>query len=391
MNKYIYILLFAVLFVNDICAQVTAGSNTPPASFSVLQLDKTTGGLRLPQISNRSLININASSTTARKELAKGLMIYNTNTGWVEYWDGISWTPITQSLYFGNGLSAYTPDGLIGLGGSLTRNTTINLNGNNLNFLTSTATTSKFTVNDDVFTINNRNILFKPTRFSVNTNLFSITGDAIISNPYVGGTGVFTMKSVTTTGTDTGNSLAVTNGNVAIAGKLTYKDNGDNSTNGHVLVSSSAGVGYWASLKPETNFQYGTVNTSATVAQTTNSNRTIIDTYSITSAPLVLTEGKWMIFVYYATTSTGTANYYVWTRLYQKPDSGSKTLVTTMGKPTSTNDTNKATFPDLVFVVDVTERTEFTLECGTRNAGTQLTTAYGEPYFFGMSIIEPGK
>lgn len=398
MNKlYIYtlILLFTVFSVNETFAQVTAGSNKVPASFSVLQLDGTTGGLRLPQISNKSLININASSSAARKLLARGLTIYDTNTGWVEYWNGTDWAPVSQSLPVTNGIKEYT--NYIGLGGNLAEDTPINLKTFNLNLKTNSAT-GKFIVNTNVLQIDNRNIRFQPSRFSVNTNLLSVTSDAITLNPYVGGTGIYTLKSLKTDETDTGNSIVVTNNNVQVNGDLSYRDNGDNPvTVGHAMVSMDNGDAYWAPLKPETSFKHGTFLSSVNIERTTTNDTyyTNMTTTQITDTPLKLTPGKWMIFASYATTSTGTAAQnvnYVWTYLYKQATSGgTKDLVTVMGKPTSSNDASRTTFPNLVFVVDVTEETNFTLECGTRNYSTSLSYAYDAPSFFAMSIIEAGK
>ena len=86
-------------------------------------------GLRVPQLSAIERFMIGAEGNTAN---AKGLQIFNTTTGKMEYWDGSKWTPIPTSITAENGLTATGTT--FKLGGALNQTTTIDLSGNNLLF-----------------------------------------------------------------------------------------------------------------------------------------------------------------------------------------------------------------------------------------------------------------
>lgn len=381
MKKYILFIISILFIIDTLQAQVTVGSEQAPASFSVLQLDGVLGGLRLPHVkeADRDAINVTSS-------LAKGLMIYNTDTDWVDYWDGTKWSPISEALIVQNGLRF--DNGKIKLGGSLINDISINLNGKVLNFL---ANTSTFRVNNDVFQIKGNNITLMPTKFSVNTSVFSVAGNSSITMlPYNTGAGRLTM----TTGTQ---KLTVDNKNVKLEGKLTYVDG--KQSNGHVLVASATGDGYWAKLRPNTTMLTGTINSSpiTITGVTMPSDPTIVN---ITSSTLDLTPGKWIIFVNYATTSSASSDNnrrYVWTYLYSRPTAGgSETLVTQIGAPTSIYETNRPALCKLIYLVEITENTSYIVKCGTRNTSTTASSStaistYGSPTFYATSIIKAGE
>jgi len=80
-------------------AQVSIGgdpSKAPqaPKPFSILELISVptidVGGLRLPQLNEQDKSDIN-SKLLADKDGSKGLFIYNTDKGFIEYWDGSKW------------------------------------------------------------------------------------------------------------------------------------------------------------------------------------------------------------------------------------------------------------------------------------------------------------
>ncbi|MFV0537193.1 MAG: hypothetical protein ACK5M3_07455 [Dysgonomonas sp.] len=378
MKKYILFITSAMLLVSTLQAQVTVGSENKPASFSVLQLDGVLGGLRLSHVSenNRDVIDVSSP-------LAKGLMIYNTDTDWVDYWDGTKWSPVSEALVVRNGLRF--DNAKVKLGGSLMKNTTVNLNGKGLNFV---AATSTFRVNTDVFQIKGNNITLQPTKFSVNTSVFSVTGNSIALLPYNTGAG----KLIMNTGAE---KLTVDNRNVALDGKLTYVDGKE--SNGQVLVASATGDGYWAKLRPNTSVAAGTITSSSTTitGSSAPASPTIVN---ITSSTLDLTPGKWIIFVNYATTATTYSDRrYIWTYLYSKPTvGGTEALVTQIGSPTSINETNQPALCKLIYLVEVTENTSYTVKCGTRNRYTTASSstaisAYGTPTFYAMSIIKAGE
>lgn len=376
MRKYIFI-ISVILLTGSMQAQVTVGSTNIPASFSVLQLDGVLGGLRLPQVTENDRDDINVTSLSA-----KGLLIYNTDTDWVDYWDGVKWSPVSEALTARNGLRF--DNGKVKLGGTLIKSTGINLNGNTLNFVTNSST---FRINTNVLQLKGSDIKFQPTKFSVNTNVFSVAGSAITMLPYNTGSGKLIVNS------GVNNKLTVNNQNVIQEGKMTYTD-GKQAT-GNVLVASSTGDAYWAKLRPNTRVLNGALASNATITgNSTPTNPTIVD---ITSSTLDLTPGKWIIFVNYSTSSTAAADYnrrYVWTYLYKKPLGGTSSqeeFVTMVGSPTSINSSGRQSFSKLIYLVEVTENTSYIIKCGTRNRSTTYSSTLSAPTFMAMSVIEAGQ
>jgi len=70
-------------------AQVTIGSNNPPKEYSTLQIDGKAGGLRLPILDAGTRTTLQAKLGSDAESV--GLLIYNTSTSQVEYWDGTQW------------------------------------------------------------------------------------------------------------------------------------------------------------------------------------------------------------------------------------------------------------------------------------------------------------
>lgn len=133
MNKaiiYISLSLFFVLSTLNTKAQVTIGSDKDPEEFSALEVISSTNGartgIRMAQFDNSSKTTLEtkivASNDTKNK--AKGLMIYNTDTKQLEYWNGTGWVAIPRGiavppLVGKNGISNVTSTS-IGLGGTIT-------------------------------------------------------------------------------------------------------------------------------------------------------------------------------------------------------------------------------------------------------------------------------
>lgn len=75
-------------------AQVTIGAGTPPQDYSILEVvSNGKGGLRLPQLTTdqRKALDLTVNSAEA-----KGLTIYNSTTGCVEYWNNKKWVSLCQ-------------------------------------------------------------------------------------------------------------------------------------------------------------------------------------------------------------------------------------------------------------------------------------------------------
>lgn len=88
-------LLYLTGSLSQLKAQVTIGDAVAPEDFSILEISSknTKGGVRLPQLSTVQRNNLNLSGLTDPDQIieAKGLTIYNTSTGVIEFWDGSTW------------------------------------------------------------------------------------------------------------------------------------------------------------------------------------------------------------------------------------------------------------------------------------------------------------
>ena len=93
----ISILLIAVFFAYPLKAQVMVGNSTSPKSFSLMEIDATylSGGLRLPQLTTVERDNLNLAAYNPAAA-ANGLVIYNTDTQCIEFWDGV-WVSMCNS------------------------------------------------------------------------------------------------------------------------------------------------------------------------------------------------------------------------------------------------------------------------------------------------------
>lgn len=108
MNTKIFsTLLFAAILCLplDASAQVTIGSENPPSPWSLLDLDNSERvrnneqplGLHLPRIEDRD--NLNLEATVGNMESsARGLMIYNTDTDCLEFWNGSEWVSLCKAV-----------------------------------------------------------------------------------------------------------------------------------------------------------------------------------------------------------------------------------------------------------------------------------------------------
>jgi len=83
-----------VFFALPVNAQVTIGNQAAPHSFSLLELStqKQKSGLRLPQLTTVKRDSIASTlDFTSHPNDAKGLVIYNTDTQCLQYWNGTKW------------------------------------------------------------------------------------------------------------------------------------------------------------------------------------------------------------------------------------------------------------------------------------------------------------
>jgi len=115
--KEIQFRLLTLLVTTLLCAvpavsQVNIGEDSNPHGFSVLEIstDILKGGLRLPQLTTkeRDALDINSSPI-----LAEGLIIYNTDTNCLNFWNGNRWISLCASIDLGDETLEVTPGNLI--------------------------------------------------------------------------------------------------------------------------------------------------------------------------------------------------------------------------------------------------------------------------------------
>ena len=95
-NILFTVAVLVLLFTLPVKAQTNIGNLDPPTQFSILELNASNKGLRLPQLSTyqRDLI----SNTWNADQLFEGLVIYNLNTHCLEFWNGNKWISLCSSV-----------------------------------------------------------------------------------------------------------------------------------------------------------------------------------------------------------------------------------------------------------------------------------------------------
>ena len=95
-NYQLSIFLIVLFFTLPLKAQVNIGSDTLPHSFSILELTTSLmkGGLRLPQLTTDAISKLNTTGVDA----AQGLVVYNTDTNCLEFWNGATWISLCDNI-----------------------------------------------------------------------------------------------------------------------------------------------------------------------------------------------------------------------------------------------------------------------------------------------------
>lgn len=313
-----------MLTVGHICAQVTIGSATPPAAFAALQIDGKEQGLRLSRLTTGERDALDAGSNAAK---AKGLVVYNTDTKTIEFYDGTGWRSLSKPLEFENGINR-NASGNVELGGDLIEGTTISQDVNPMNFTTSGGT---FSVNTNVFSVNNTNVIANVDNFLVKnsagtSDVFKITNTA----------GSNTIDAnVGTSGLDVNNgALNIAGTKTTIGGDFVYRDGTQGV--GKVLMSDAAGKASWAALTPSTEYKNFAISVSEGdpngVGTSLNTS-----TFNAITGSVTLTSGKWlvtgMLYTYTREATNSTSVYLIKMRLYDVTNG--KSLYTTADLPES--------------------------------------------------------
>ncbi|GAB3741199.1 hypothetical protein [Spirosoma lituiforme] len=165
--RYIFFIMTSLACLTTAQAQVKVGDNPGTINGgSALEIESTNKGLLMPRVALTTTTTWGLSGTAVA-----GMSVYNTSAGLTSsnttypaggvgeyYWDGTGWVSKKSGAQSGadNGLTVgYNSAGNVGLGGTLSKNTTVAQGANTLAF-TSTATsgTSHFTVDGSTFNVN---------------------------------------------------------------------------------------------------------------------------------------------------------------------------------------------------------------------------------------------
>ena len=96
------ILLMVALFASPLKAQVKIGDVTNPQSYSILEIDTTQykGGLRMPQLTTqqRDSLSTNVFPLAGNQNASKGLVIFNTDSKCLEYWNNSEWISLCSDV-----------------------------------------------------------------------------------------------------------------------------------------------------------------------------------------------------------------------------------------------------------------------------------------------------
>lgn len=397
-SLYIFVLITAIIFFNsiDVSAQMVIGADNPPAGFSLVQLEtiEKKGGFRLPRLSQLQCdaleTHLNGKSVS-EKGAANGLVVYNLDTGLMQYWTGTSWAALdaTYKLLGVNGISEIdTMDGGLKLGGSLNQNTAINQNGQLLSF-PAAGSNDVFSVMDNGGTSNTLTI--KDGKVGINNTTPSAKIDIVNTD--------------------------------ANAKGLRISNSGEDQ--GYLLASDYYGNAYWQPLRPLSSITEVKLHNSKPYGNNGNSNPALTNEYVLlnrnSTSPLRLSRGKWLIVAKYTGRLTGTSgsiynsapltnsttninrdsrNFYSYLHLrktttptYTGADNSYVGLTIGASLPSSQQSTYTDTVgyyvtPQVVYFAQVTAAEEYFWVVASSSKTNTTTSAYGGSYFYALRVDE---
>lgn len=232
------IMLLYCSYQTTLQAQVAIGNDTPPEKFAILQIDGEKQGLRLTRLGTTARNNLPVTSDAA------GLVIYNTDTKQVEFYDGSKWRGFANAAYPTNAVTTNAVTGNLELGGKLTKDTEINLNNNSLDI--KTGSVNNVIINNDDLSVNDINITSNVNSFAIkdgsSNDVFKIEKQANNKNHLNASAVNFNIGNVLKINNDTRT--------VSVTGGLTYphSSRGD----GKVLISDADGNTSWKSMVSST-------------------------------------------------------------------------------------------------------------------------------------------
>lgn len=382
--KYILSILFTFLCVNKSYSQVTIGSDIEPASFSLVQVEGSDGGVHLPRMTSGEMTTLGASMIGNSESQA--LVVYNTSDNRMEFWDGSVWVPLTATSISGsNGVtSVATPQGLK-LGGDLTKSTEIDMKDFNFSFKYNTNTTEQLSIGNGSVKVKNDEVdLTIPAAgaFTVNTNALNVNSSTrnigMAAEKVTINQDLLTIEDASLPG-------------VGVKGTLNYPHSSKGS--GYLLVSDDAnGNASWGAVRPMGTIETGTLNNSGTFSN--GSDRDL----AAPSGYLKLSPGQWMIFAKYTGRMTGfTSLMYMWLQLEYtttNPTGGGTINWTSLGRGGAnpeliTSGTYIYCTPSYSRMVNITETTYYRVKAMTSNLAARNPTTvpdFGGSYFYAVRI-----
>ena len=370
-------IILALFLAAGTYAQVTINSHVDPESFSVVQVESDTSGVRLPRMTSAQMAALQTTLTS--DDRAKGLVVYNETDKVLSYWDGASWASLFGTLAT-NGITATSPT-TIELGGNLTEASTQIAQGSyDLNFAHSPATSGELTISN--VKIDDDKVSIAPgSTFSVNDPAMNVSGGAV---------------SMNTEGADfdaNSGALIVRSARTLIQGSISYPH--ASREEDYILTSDAAGNASWAGLRPFGALKRGALNNSVRFDDGSDKD--------ITSTALTLEPGKWIIFAKcttvstYRTSSSYKKGMYHWLKLrsYTTADTGfsNPQIETTSGINQELSTTNNQVIyscPSLVHFIDINTTRVYRILISTSNTlGDSTTSSYGGSYFYAIRIDIP--
>lgn len=367
-KKRIYIvaimafLIISLFNINALHAQVTIGANAEPEKFSILQLENAAGtekGFRLPRLSQAQCQTL--KNAVAGKQPANGLVVYNTDTNTIQYWNGTDWIPIDYKnieIEAENGVkfrNSTNPYGGIELGGDLnnTTGTTVNMGTNSLGFPV-------------------------PASNPGSTFTISSSSDFIVTNEKVGiGTSSPNVKLEVN---------STTGGALRISGSGEAPD--------YLLTSDALGNATWQPLKPLSSVVMGTIYDNFSFNKSQGQPDPKI------SDNMTLGKGKWLIMGKFTATRTtkDTASKVLYTYVALKYRNASNqevtaTIVGSLPEQDAYGSSNLLySTPQFFYYVELDSPRTFYITAGTsasespHNTDNRTTTEYGGSHFYALRI-----